>query len=355
MSEGQSSIRLSKAAREFNIGISTVLEFLNKKGFKLDRDPNAKLSQEMYILLMSEFASEKHVKEEAKKIGLQFGGNETVTIADKRDAFDDQDKEMDDLMIKNVSLGFGNKPSEVIKKEEPPKEKEAPRQVKPVIVETKPTPPEKKDEETKKEKVTEVVAKKEVKEEPVAARVEEMVSEPGEIPAAEEIKPEHVSSLKILGKMELPEVTRKGSRKGKEKKQTEKPDAKVIAKPEAPVAEEVPIVDLPPDPIQEEVPPVEPVEMVEEIPPPPPKIVVPDNFLATERIKLEGPTILGSMILPETRKPDKKQPVASSSDDSTKSKKKKRKRIKRQPGEPGVNVQPDVTKRRPGESMNFSI
>ena len=60
-------------------------------------------------------------KEEAKKIGLNFGGNETITIKDKRDIIDDQEKEMDDLIIKNVSLGLDNKLSEINKKEEPVK------------------------------------------------------------------------------------------------------------------------------------------------------------------------------------------------------------------------------------------
>ena len=34
--------RLSKAAREFNVGISTIVEFLNKKGFDLDPNPNTR-------------------------------------------------------------------------------------------------------------------------------------------------------------------------------------------------------------------------------------------------------------------------------------------------------------------------
>ena len=51
MSEGTATVRLSKAAREFNIGISTVVEFLSRKGFTVDRDPNGKLNEEMYLLL----------------------------------------------------------------------------------------------------------------------------------------------------------------------------------------------------------------------------------------------------------------------------------------------------------------
>ena len=33
MTEDVKATRLSKAAREFNVGISTIMEFLHKKGF----------------------------------------------------------------------------------------------------------------------------------------------------------------------------------------------------------------------------------------------------------------------------------------------------------------------------------
>lgn len=341
MSEGTTSIRLSKAAREFNIGISTVLDFLNKKGFKLDRDPNAKLSQEMYSLLMSEFASEKHVKEEAKKIGLQFGGNETVTIADKRDAFEDQEKEMDDLIIKNVSLGFGNKPSEVVKKEDHTREKETPAATKTIPAKEMIVTTAEKEDEKEKKPVKDIV-QKEVKKDNVQTDVDAKISETAPVSAETTAKDEPASTLKILGKMELPEKDRSGSRKGKEsKKKEEKAEKEVVQKRVKPEAG-IPVPDAEEPVVQEPTP--APVEAP--APLAPPKKPLPDNFLATERIKLEGPTILGSMILPETKKAEKKQPVASSSDDSTKSKKKKRKRIKRQPGEPGANLQSEAPKGR---------
>jgi len=335
MSEGTSSIRLSKAAREFNIGISTVLDFLNKKGFKLDRDPNAKLSQEMYTLLMSEFASEKHVKEEAKKIGLQFGGNETITIADKRDSMEEQEKELDDLIIKNVSLGFDTKPSEVAKKEEPVAKKTPVKPDKPAEQEKVLETPEKKEEPEKK--VAEASGEQEVatKAKTVEAKAEQgKETSDGTVPAEEERKEEASSSLKILGKMDLPEVKKRTTKKDKKQKEEEPPAEIPAEETPEPAVEPVAAATEEPEPETEEPTPV------------PPQKAEPDNFLATERIKLEGPTILGSMILPETKKPEKKQPVASSSDDSSKSKKKKRKRIKRQPGEPGMALQPETAKGR---------
>ncbi len=40
--------RLSKIAREFNVGISTIVEFLNKKGHNVDSNPNTKITEDIY-------------------------------------------------------------------------------------------------------------------------------------------------------------------------------------------------------------------------------------------------------------------------------------------------------------------
>ena len=61
------TIRLSKAAKEFNVGVSTILEFLAKKGFQVDSSPNTKLTSEMYSLLVKEYQGEKEVKNEATR------------------------------------------------------------------------------------------------------------------------------------------------------------------------------------------------------------------------------------------------------------------------------------------------
>jgi len=67
MSEASKVVRLSKAAREFNISIDSVIEFLGKNGFAIDRNPNTKLDPQMYELLFNEFQEEKHVKEVSKQ------------------------------------------------------------------------------------------------------------------------------------------------------------------------------------------------------------------------------------------------------------------------------------------------
>ncbi len=59
------------AAKEFNIGKDTLIEFLETKGFKNeDLKPTAKLTEEMYRILQQEFQQDKVAKQNAEKIEL---------------------------------------------------------------------------------------------------------------------------------------------------------------------------------------------------------------------------------------------------------------------------------------------
>ena len=68
---GNDNIRISKALKEFNIGMGTLVDFLKKKGIEVDSNPNAKLSGEQYALVAKEFRKEQIVKEESKKIAIK--------------------------------------------------------------------------------------------------------------------------------------------------------------------------------------------------------------------------------------------------------------------------------------------
>ena len=62
------TIRLNKVTRNLNVGIATVVEFLKKKGFDVEENPNAKISQEQYDALVKEFSKDKDLKIESEKI-----------------------------------------------------------------------------------------------------------------------------------------------------------------------------------------------------------------------------------------------------------------------------------------------
>jgi translation initiation factor IF-2 len=64
MSEVKAS-RLSKVAIEFNVGISTIVEFLKKKGHDIDANPNTKIAPELYVLLSKEYSSDVSAKKDS--------------------------------------------------------------------------------------------------------------------------------------------------------------------------------------------------------------------------------------------------------------------------------------------------
>ena len=65
------AIRLNKVTRNLNVGLSTVVEFLNKKGFLTEENPNTKISDEEYDLLVREFNKDKNLKLESEKISQE--------------------------------------------------------------------------------------------------------------------------------------------------------------------------------------------------------------------------------------------------------------------------------------------
>jgi translation initiation factor IF-2 len=99
-------MRLTKAAREFNVGRETIVEFLEKKGFEIDVNPNTKLSPEMVDLLADEFSSEKSVKEEARKKGLGSMKRETISLEDRKkpDPTEDDTDDEQDIIIRGMSV-----------------------------------------------------------------------------------------------------------------------------------------------------------------------------------------------------------------------------------------------------------
>ncbi|MEI6020367.1 MAG: translation initiation factor IF-2 [Bacteroidota bacterium] len=68
MTEGTKILRLSKAALEFNISVPKIIEFLATKGHKVDNNPNSKLGDTEYKLLLKEFSSDKSAREEAENV-----------------------------------------------------------------------------------------------------------------------------------------------------------------------------------------------------------------------------------------------------------------------------------------------
>ena len=93
------SYRIIKVAKELNVGISTIAEFLNNNGFSVENKPNVKLDQKMYDALLNEYADEKLLKERAAQVELIKNDHESVVIKEEEKAKMDYT-----LFIKNLML-----------------------------------------------------------------------------------------------------------------------------------------------------------------------------------------------------------------------------------------------------------
>ena len=64
-------IRLNRVTRELGVGVSTIVEFLQKKGYDVESNLNAKITEEQYAVLLKEFSKDKKQKEESNKFSQE--------------------------------------------------------------------------------------------------------------------------------------------------------------------------------------------------------------------------------------------------------------------------------------------
>jgi translation initiation factor IF-2 len=86
-------VRLSKAARELNVGIQTIVEYLDGQGIQIDGKPTTKLEPETYALLLQEFQSDQQTKAQSSAIlNRQREMRETITLeSSKREVEEEQE------------------------------------------------------------------------------------------------------------------------------------------------------------------------------------------------------------------------------------------------------------------------
>ena len=85
MADANKPVRLNKIAREFNLGIQTIVDFLASKGMEVDAKPNTKIDAEAYALIRSNFQDEKAAKEKAvSSANRAVVDRESVTLASAR-------------------------------------------------------------------------------------------------------------------------------------------------------------------------------------------------------------------------------------------------------------------------------
>ncbi|PKP39555.1 MAG: translation initiation factor IF-2 [Bacteroidetes bacterium HGW-Bacteroidetes-15] len=313
MTNAEKAIRLSKLAREFNVGISTLVDFLGRKGHKIESNPNTKVDATLYDILAKEYGAEINLKQESKKVSLinLREKKESVSIDDiETSQSDDEENESTDeeVIVKNVAPE-----KDTFKTEKP----QINITVKGKIdLETK---GEKKSEQAEKPTLTKKVDQKEevAAEEPVQPKAKDTK------PKIEHIETEtqKIHAPKIVGKVDLdagkkpkssikkadkeatsqkPSVTEPKKTHTTESKKEVVPE-KTEKKPQLPQEQEIPVKEKA-KPEQE-------------------------KFYRSEVEKLTGPTVVGKIDL--TTVEPKKKIVTASGAENGKIKKKRRKRIRK--------------------------
>ena len=198
------AVRLSKVAREFNVGLSTIVEFLHNKGSKISSDPNAKLTDEEYDMLAKAFSTDSKVKKESSSINLKDSRKkkEAVVIddsgkistgAEEAAPKDDFISVKDEVKLANhikivdrIDLNPERKQPEPEKQEEVAKAPVARKEHKPEKKVKTPAKQQAKVELAEERKPEEEVPQPEKVEAPQPVAEEKPVSEPAEVPAVKE-------------------------------------------------------------------------------------------------------------------------------------------------------------------------
>lgn len=314
--------RLSKVAKELNVGIATIGEFLSSKGYDIEAKPNTKITPEVYDVLLQQYMPDKAAKEKSEELKRQKEVLTAISIEDKKADEDDEDEPFEDeqgVLIKNM----GSSPQEAETPEKPIKEAETKKEgTKKEEAEVK---PEKKPEKPVVDKPAAQEEKQETsqKEEPETEKQEEKEDKSPKIEKTESdnLSNEDGKGPRLVGKIDLDNLNLK-SRPDKKKREKPVKKQKPEAKKQEPKKEET-RKEEPTKNKEKEQPKVEKTEEKK-----PEKAKQPEHH-STKFEKLNGPSIVGKIDLPEKKK---KKPVASSSENKeTEKKKKKRKRITKGP------------------------
>jgi translation initiation factor IF-2 len=302
----QKGVRLSKLAKELNVGISTIVDYLKKKGHHIEADPNAKVTPELVAILEKEFSSEISVKKESEKLDLKGirDKKEVITIQDIDKRHPDEEESEEEENYSDTRHRAS------LKETEESKEKIELKVVGKIDLAAKKTTTEakpKKEKEKEKEKETKQPVEETKTEVKKQDKKHTKKEEPVDIPTE---KPEDLESPKVVGRIDLDSMnlkTRPAKKSYKEREAERKTADEETKKEKKRLSESTSDSDQ--------------IVVSEEK-----TASQPSELLKMKVEKLSGPTVVGRINLPTA---DSKKLVASSSDsENDRYRKKKRKRIK---------------------------
>ena len=75
------NIKISKVARDLNIGLPTVIEFLQSKGISVKMNPNSQIDEAAHKMLLQAYGADKDVKKESEKLSSERQKEKTKPAA----------------------------------------------------------------------------------------------------------------------------------------------------------------------------------------------------------------------------------------------------------------------------------
>ncbi|MDO5321776.1 MAG: hypothetical protein Q4F39_05265, partial [Bacteroidia bacterium] len=112
-------IRISKLLRQFNIGLSDLVDFLQKQGVEVEENPNAKVSEEYLPAIEKQFGKDLEAKRAAEKVDIKM--TEILEKTGRKQKSSDEDEEFEpakETIIKSNTF-INSKKEEPVAEPEP--------------------------------------------------------------------------------------------------------------------------------------------------------------------------------------------------------------------------------------------
>ncbi len=295
MSETKAT-RLGKAAKELGVSTGTIMDFLVKKGVKIEDNPMAKIEGAEYDLILSEFAGDKAAAEKSHAVAaIARESRATITLEESK-----KTKFVEKVEVE-PEIDYSKFKRKIEVKERPivVMDKPAPKPVVAAPIIEKPVAPIEK--EKKIVKVPEPEIEIEVPKKIIKKKAEEIT--------AAQSAGDTTNDVKVVGKIDL-DALEKPKTKGRKKKEETVEEIAVVEKPSKGKK------------VKEE------VVKAEALPEPAVVAVVPEEkeLIRVNVQKLAGPKLMGRIELPspvEKKKPEQNKPGTAAGD----AEKRKRKRV----------------------------
>ena len=98
MAEG--SIRVNKVLKDYNIGLSTLTDFLKKKGINDELTLTSKISADVFALVAKEFGKEQLIKEQSQKVSIKL--KEITDVESSRPSAEEEEPVKEVIIKTNV-------------------------------------------------------------------------------------------------------------------------------------------------------------------------------------------------------------------------------------------------------------